>query len=67
MTNTNLLAAAIKAKGLTQRDVADVLNISSSAFSFKMNNKTEFKASEIKAICILLDICEPNDIFFADC
>jgi transcriptional regulator with XRE-family HTH domain len=64
MTNTNLLAAAIKAKGLTQQDVAEVLNITLSTFNYKLNNKSEFKASEIMALCTMLDIIDVNSIFF---
>ena len=67
MTNTNELRAAITRKGMTQEQVADILKISVPTMNYKVNNKREFKATEIKALIDLLDIPEDkvNMIFFA--
>nr|DAJ93557.1 MAG TPA: helix-turn-helix domain protein [Caudoviricetes sp.] len=64
MTNTKLLRATIIQNGLTQDDVAKFLNISHQAFSNKINNKTEFKASEIIKLSELLGIENKDTIFF---
>ena len=67
MTNTNELRAAITRKGMTQEQVADILKISVPTMNYKVNNKREFKATEIKALIDLLEIPEDkvNMIFFA--
>lgn len=64
MTNTNLLKATIIQNGLTQDDVAKFLKISHQAFSSKINNKSEFKASEIIKLSELLGIEDKDNIFF---
>lgn len=67
LTNTNELRAAITRKGMTQEQVADILKISVQTMNYKVNNKREFKATEIKALIDLLEIPEDkvNMIFFA--
>ncbi len=65
MTATNKLRSLIVEKGLTQGDVASKLGISPQSFSYKLNNKIEFKASEIEALCTLLSISDKDSIFFA--
>jgi len=67
LTNTNELRAAMTRKGMTQEQVADILNISAATMNYKLNNKREFKATEIKALIDLLEIPEDkiNLIFFA--
>ena len=67
MTNTDKLKATIKEKGLKQGYIASQLGITSYGFANKMNNKTEFKATEIQMLCQLLDIKsleEKESIFF---
>lgn len=53
MTNSLLLKSLIVKSGLKQEDVAAKLNISNTAFNNKLNNKSEFKESEI---AILIDL-----------
>ena len=55
MTDTIALEIAIKKKGLTKKAVANALNLSECGFLSKLNNKTEFKQSEIDMLCALLD------------
>ena len=65
MTDTEKLERAIKAAGLTKRFIAKKLGISEMALYKKINNVTEFKASEIAALCELLSIENKIEIFFA--
>ena len=66
MTNTKKLRALILECGLTQEQVGAHLGITPASLNYKINNKREFKASEIKALVDLLNI--PNEdvtgIFF---
>lgn len=64
MTNTFELEKAIRMKGMTKQQVALSLGLSIQGFLLKLNNKNEFKASEIQLLCNLLDCSK--DIFFAD-
>lgn len=66
MTATNLLKAKIREHGFTQSDVADLLKISAQSFSYKLNNKIEFKASEIEILCKKLNITDKDAYFFAN-
>jgi hypothetical protein len=67
MTNTALLAEYIEKSGYKKIFLAKALNITSYAFSMKINGKTEFKASEIDILCKLLNIGvrDRMRIFFA--
>ena len=56
MTNTKKLRALILERGLTQEQVAANLGITPASLNYKINNKREFKASEIKALVELLNI-----------
>jgi transcriptional regulator with XRE-family HTH domain len=58
------MKATIIQNGLTQDDVAKFLKISQQAFSSKINNKSEFKASEIIKLSELLGIEDKDTIFF---
>lgn len=62
----NELLAAVTRVGLTLQDVSDEIGISRQSFSNKVSGKSEFKASEIKAIASLLNLTaeQVNDIFF---
>ncbi len=64
MTATNLLKAKLIEMGYRQEDIADILNISSQSFSYKLNNKREFKASEIDTLCSVLKIQNKDAYFF---
>ena len=68
MVNTRRLKAAIVEKGYTQEQVAEYLGISNPTLNSKINNKREFKASEIKLIVELLGLSNQQmmDIFFAE-
>lgn len=66
MTNTAKLEMAIARAGLTKRFLAEKLNLSSMGFYKKVHNLTEFKASEIEILSVLLKLTaeERDTIFF---
>ena len=64
MTNVNELKAAIVRKGLTQKDVAEKLNISPKTLSNKMK-KGVFGSDEIESLMKILSITDPMPIFFS--
>jgi transcriptional regulator with XRE-family HTH domain len=66
MKNTLKLKAAIMESGMNQEQIAEMLGMTNATFNYKVNNKSEFKASEIKKLCEVLSITEVNAIFFAD-
>ena len=68
MTNTLEFEIALKRSKLSKRDVATKLNLSLMGLYKKMNNITEFKASELAALYELLNLKTFEDqqkIFFA--
>lgn len=65
MVLSNEIKGKIISKGLTQKDIAKSLGISEKTLSKKINNKGVFNANEIKQMMQILDITNPNDIFFA--
>lgn len=69
MTNTELLEKKIEDSGLKKSYIAKAIGLKSTfGLSKKINNITEFKASEIDALCELLNIEtleEKEAIFFA--
>ncbi len=70
MTNTLKLRALLIENNLTNEDIAKKLGISKQSFSMKINNKREFKASEINKLSLLLNLSNSADvisIFFANC
>lgn len=56
MTDTKELQNRIDASGLKQEYIASYLGLSSYGFARKKNNESEFKPSEIDALCSLLKI-----------
>ena len=56
MTDTKMLNNYIEDSGIKKGKIAKTLGITRTALWQKMNNKRDFKASEISAICSLLDI-----------
>ncbi len=64
MTNTVELEIAILKKGLSKKEVAKRLGLSEQGFLLKLNNSTEFKASEIQALEDMLDLPDKS-IFFS--
>lgn len=67
MTNTNLLRSKIDESGYKLTYLAEKCNLTYFGFMKKVNNETEFKASEIKTLKELLNLTneEANKIFFA--
>lgn len=69
MTNTLLLEMAIRRAGLTKKEVAHKLGLSFMGLHQKINNITEFKASEIALLYKLLNLStleEQQQIFFVN-
>ena len=66
MTNSNMLRAKIDESGYKLRFIAGKLGITYQGFLKKINNETEFKASEIQILKELLNLTEEerNEIFF---
>ena len=64
MTDSNKLRAKIYENGMTQREVAKKIGISFQSLSYKMNNKIEFRASEMEKLCKVLDIKDKDSYFF---
>ena len=65
MVDTNALRGIIAARGLSQRDVADELGMSSKTFYSKMK-KGVFGTDEMEAMIDFLCIENPISIFFAN-
>ena len=68
MTNTALLQEKILQSGLKKSYIAKTIGLSRYALTLKIQNKNEFKASEIEKMCILLGIESIEErcaIFFA--
>lgn len=69
MTDTIRLKEIIKNRGLKMKYVAEYLGLSPYGFQLKVENKQEFKTSEVAALCDLLaieDLDEKERIFFAE-
>lgn len=67
LTNTELLRDIISKKGLKMKYVAEYLGLSPYGFQLKLENRQEFKTSEVSALCDLLNIKslkEKEEIFF---
>ena len=63
MVNVNELKAAIIRKGLTQKEVAAKMNISSRTLTSRLS-KGVFGSDEIEKLMNILDINDPVTIFF---
>ena len=65
MTNTRQLKSVLTLRGMTQIELANKMGVSPVTLSNKINNKIEFKASEIREISKLLRLtnAEIMDIF----
>lgn len=68
MTDTELFRKKVEEKGVTFKFLASKIGITREALYNKLNNETEFKASEIAAITNILQLTskERDDIFFVD-
>ena len=68
VTDTVALKKLISDKGLKMKFVAEFLGLSYYGFQLKVENKQEFKTSEVAALCELLGINtleEKEKLFFA--
>lgn len=63
MVNTNELKALMVRKELTQKDVAQKLNISEKTLSSRMKKRV-FGSDEMVILIKLLDIKDPMSVFF---
>ena len=69
MTDSEALRSLIEKRGLKLKFVAEAIGLSAYGFQLKLNNKKEFKTSEVSALCELLHIDslkEKERIFFAN-
>ena len=68
MTNTALLERYIEKSGYKKSFIAEQIGLTSYGFMLKVNNKSEFKASEMNKLCKLLKISaeDKEAIFFAN-
>ena len=55
MTDSCKLRELIESKGFKMKFVAEYLGLSSYGLSLKINNKQEFKTSEVSALCEYLN------------
>ena len=67
MTNTALLEKYIEKSGYKKSFIAKQLGLTAYGFTLKVNNKSEFKGSEMTILCNLLKINarDKEAIFFA--
>lgn len=68
MTDSKALRDLIEKRGLKMKAVAAYIGLSSYGFQLKVDNKQEFKTSEVSALCELLcikSLSEKEKIFFA--
>ena len=68
MVNRNLLNEKIKQSGLKKSYLAESIGVSRSTFCALLNNKSEFRVSQIQILCALLGIRDDETlraIFFA--
>lgn len=67
MVNTKMLRDKISASGYKLQFVAEKCGLTYFGFMKKVNNETEFKASEIMILKVMLNLTdkEVNQIFFA--
>lgn len=56
VTDTKLLNQLFDESGIKRGKIAESIGITREALWLKLNNKNEFKASEINALCDLLNI-----------
>lgn len=70
MTNKELLEDIIKQKGLKKSFLAQKVGLTPAGFCNCINNRAEFKASQINTLCEVLEIADletKEAIFFAEC
>ena len=57
------LRARFTELGLTQAEVAEKIGISANSLSRKLNGRQDFKLSEVRSLCKVLDIGNQAEIF----
>ena len=68
VTDTELLKSWIEKSGYKRKYIADMLDLTTYSLQMKVENKVEFKPSEINKLCALLKITSLRDkerIFFS--
>lgn len=67
MTDTNALRSIIADSGLKYKAIAEIMGLTPYALQMKIDNETEFKASEIDTLANTLgmDMQQRDSIFFA--
>lgn len=67
MTNGKLLKEIAKAKQITLQEIAEALGLTRQGLSKKIENRSEFRVSEVAKISELLGLSEKQkrEIFFA--
>lgn len=63
MTATKKLKSKMVEAGITQAELAKILGISAQSMNYKINNKSEFKVSEIEAVAAALKIGNKDEYF----
>lgn len=68
MTNTSLLEQYIERSGYKKSFIARQIGLTAYGLSLKINNKSDFKAREMTALCKILKISakDKEAIFFAN-
>ena len=64
--NYSKLLGRMKERGITQEQLAQEIGVNEATLNSKLNNKFNFKANEMDAICRVLDIpnIEIGEYFF---
>ncbi|MDD7086648.1 MAG: DUF739 family protein [Lachnospiraceae bacterium] len=65
-TNSRELEVEITRKGMTVREIARQMGITEQSFYNKLNNRTEFKASEIQILCDILGLSDMRLFFYKE-
>lgn len=68
VTDTELLKSWIEKSGYKRKYIAEMLDLTTYSLQMKVENKVEFKPSEINKLCALLKITSLRDkerIFFS--
>lgn len=60
----NLIKAKMAEKNMRQFELADELGMSANSLSRKLSGKREFTIAEATAMCEILGLSNPADIFF---
>jgi transcriptional regulator with XRE-family HTH domain len=61
-----ILKQKLSEQHLTQGQLASRIGICENSMSRKMRGKREFRVSEVIAICNVLQIANPSEVFFDD-